>query len=309
MDHSTLQRLTTLIRTNPSLPARHWPNLNQMASWSNQLAPTCIWSNSDQHDLPQGWVSATAIPNNRSNSPCPCSSRWTTPELISLAPLRHVALLDAHYSPTFPDTADIQGMIYGLVTEAYKLLTSRTDRHHASFRTATPDKHQAKRTRQPDTNDMTARTTRTATPILSGTLLPPTVTECSHISPQRPRQPKHSPPALTRVHFPPADSAEPGALTLESCAPPPPPLVHPALRVFEPPAEPTARHSTRAFPRAAHLSGGYAALPPLQPPPPDDPFYTLCTQPRDHDLILIGAATAPGSRYGAYARTDIDNDG
>ena len=93
--------------------------------------------------------------------------------------------------------------------------------------------------------------------------------------------------------------------TLETSSPLPPPLVHPALRKYVPPTamEPPQRT------RPARLTR-QAALPLTRSPLNHEvdieaELYTLTSYGDKPDLILMGAATHPGSYYGAYARHRI----
>ena len=114
-----------------------------------------------------------------------------------------------------------------------------------------------------------------------------------------------TPPTPTRVHFHPTSTraAEDQPLTITN-HPPPPPLIHPALRPTcpqYPTIPPPPRH-----PRAA---SNQSHAPVTLPPRPNTTYYTLASQAKHLDAIMIGPATTPGSRWGAYARRPITEEG
>lgn len=104
-----------------------------------------------------------------------------------------------------------------------------------------------------------------------------------------------------RVHFP--DQPRIGtSFPLCSYAPPPLPLQHPALLSFNPPSPPPTAAPTHRHPRRAHLQ---PRVPHAQPVEDPGPLFELEAETANPSHILIGAATAPGSYYAAFAKHDL----
>ena len=285
-----LEHLQHQFLTCKTLDARQWPHLGLVSEWANILQPTSLWLD-DSSDLTAGWVRATVIPSTAAPATRPEPGvTWKLPDLLRLSRHSHLALMHCHYSPTHPNTAQMSELVEGLVDATVQFLTERLDFHHKATcppplcDTQSRDVHPSAPVTHKQSDPW-----QSATPLISTAALP----VASVLSTPR------------KVAFCP-EHTECGAPSLVSYAPAPRPLHHPALIEYNP--EETPPLPTRRFPRQAHSSPRVATLPPLPAPPADDPYCTLAAQQFNPDLILIGAATAPGSYYGAYAKQDIEID-
>jgi len=127
---------------------------------------------------------------------------------------------------------------------------------------------------------------------------------------RKPRLPHHfpqschgvNPPTPTRVTFH-SDQRMENDTPISITHPCPRPLVHPAMVRYVPPLDVLRPTSTR--PKRARTVAQHAPLPTEFQLLGDRELYTLRAYGTKPDDILIGAATAPGSYYAAYARTRI----